>query len=43
MPNTGTLTLLNIFIPFLASIRAISCGVEMIIDPLNLELCAKVN
>ena len=35
---TGTFTFLNILIPFRASIKATSCGVETMIEPLNFEL-----
>ena len=38
-----TFTFLNMFIPFLASVRAISWGVEITTDPESFELWAKVS
>ncbi|MNN26450.1 hypothetical protein D3C81_1399550 [compost metagenome] len=42
-PNTGILTLRNISTPFLASIRARSCGVVTITEPATGTFCARVS
>ena len=42
-PSTGTLTLRNISMPFLASSSAMSCGVVTITAPLTGTFCASVN